>query len=440
MASISAYKGGLRIQFVALDRTRTPIYLGDVTKPQANAVKVKVEALLAAQRMGHPPDNDVLRWVQKLSPELYTKLADVGLLPSRETTHLIPFFDKYIASRTDLTPATIKKYQAARDKLVKWPDIFQATTDLRAITAGKAKEWVAKMKEDGLSEASIRGFCRDVKTVLRDAVEEEIIQKSPFRKIASASIASPVKHYVPLAVSLDFLDRCDSLQWRIFFALARLQGLRAPSETHPLTYRDVDWEAAELTVNSPKTMRFRGKDQRIVPIGNLMMDLLSEGRQSAENDDARIVTIPLNNRAREFKRQLKALGIAPWPKMFQSLRASCEIQWLMEGHKEFAVSQWIGHSVTVGRKHYANHVPKEDYALFRGRASIFTGGPSLESGAQKVAHTPVETRRNDAQLGTTTRRMNRLSGDDASLCDEQRMSAVGIEPTTYGLKVRCSTN
>jgi hypothetical protein len=70
MANISPYKGGFRVEFIAAVGRRTPIYLGDVTRSQANAFLVKLEALVAAQRMGHPPDNDVMRWIGKLDATL----------------------------------------------------------------------------------------------------------------------------------------------------------------------------------------------------------------------------------------------------------------------------------------------------------------------------------------------------------------------------------
>jgi hypothetical protein len=266
-------------------------------------------------------------------------------------------------------------------------------------------------------------------------VDRDLIPKSPFRHLVSASIASDKMHYVPLSVALDFLDRCEPLRWRVLFGLTRLEGLRAPSETHVLTFRDVDWDRNELTVNSAKLARFLGKSRRTVPASPVMMALLREARALASDDRQPIVTVPENNRDREFKRQLKNLGISPWPRAFQNLRASCEIQWLMEGHPEFAVSQWIGHSVTVSRKHYANIVPEEDYALFHGRGSVITSRSAENSGAQKVAHTPAELDGNVSQLEVRNNQTNRVSDLDATLCERMRMSALGVEPRTYGLKV-----
>jgi hypothetical protein len=442
MASASNYQGDLwKIDFIATSGHRKAIYLGKVTENQALAFKSKVEALDGAQRMGHPPDNDAMRWVMKLDAKLHAKLVKVGLLQSRESTQLIPFLDRYIAGRTGLDPKTVKKYEDARDKVVEWPEVFQPTTDIRTITQEQADRWVVKLKQSGIADASVRGFCRDLKIMFSAAVDRDLIPKSPFRHLASASIASKLNHYVSLSIALDFLDRCKSLEWRVLFALTRLEGMRHPSDTtgsveSPLTFNCVDWNQSEITFWSPKLDKWR-----TTPASPLVMAILREARELAADDSAPILQVVENNRDREFKRQLKLLDIKPWPKLFQSLRASCEIQWLMEGHPEFAVTQWLGHSVTVSRKHYANVVPREDYALFHGRASVITNGlAGEEKVAHKAAHYPAETTRNDAQAVLSKKRMNRLSDDDATLCDEMRMSALGLEPRTYGLKVRCSTN
>jgi hypothetical protein len=75
-----------------------------------------------------------------LSDEVHTKLADRELLPKRESVQLKPWCYRYIASRTDLKPTTIKKYDAARDKLMEWPDIFTAK---RTYGVGNASKWLA---------------------------------------------------------------------------------------------------------------------------------------------------------------------------------------------------------------------------------------------------------------------------------------------------------
>ena len=65
---------------------------------------------------------------------------------------------------------------------------------------------------------------------------------------------------------------------------------------------------------------------------------------------------------------IERAGVTPWPDLWQALRRSCEIDWAKE-HPQFAVSRWIGHSITVSGTHYANHVPDELYAKVSGLGS-----------------------------------------------------------------------
>jgi integrase len=48
------------------------------------------------------------------------------------------------------------------------------------------------------------------------------------------------------------IDACPDAEWRLLFGLARYAGLRIPSESHRLTWADVDFERARLTVHSPR--------------------------------------------------------------------------------------------------------------------------------------------------------------------------------------------
>ncbi len=73
-------------------------------------------------------------------------------------------------------------------------------------------------------------------------------------------------------------------------------------------------------------------------------------------------------------------GVEPWPKLFQNLRRSCEKEWAME-YPQYAVSKWIGHSISVSGKHSANAVPDE---LFDRAARISVSGEAVQNVGQQV--------------------------------------------------------
>src|SRR5262245_54428554 len=105
MASVSSDSGGgRRIQFVAPDGKRKAIRLGAVPIKQAEAVKLKVEAILAAKLAGMPLDAETARWVSSIGDELADRLAAVGLIPPRRRSTLEAFLADYIAARASLKP------------------------------------------------------------------------------------------------------------------------------------------------------------------------------------------------------------------------------------------------------------------------------------------------------------------------------------------------
>ncbi len=100
--------------------------------------------------------------------------------------------------------------------------------------------------------------------------------------------------------------------------LARLAGLRAPSETHISAWGDVDWAKARLSVHAPKTARFDKHPRRTVPIVPRLMRILEDAFDPAEAGQEWVVGLSRNN-------------------LYRTMHA---------------VSGWLGHSEAVSREHY----------------------------------------------------------------------------------------
>lgn len=77
----------------------------------------------------------------------------------------------------------------------------------------------------------------------------------------------------------------------MLFGLARYAGLRIPSESHLLTWDDVDFDRGRLTVRSPKTERYEGHEQRLIPVTPRLMELLYERFDTCSDGEDRLVTI-----------------------------------------------------------------------------------------------------------------------------------------------------
>ena len=378
MASITTRKNGSR--FITFRNARgipRHITFGKVAKRYAESVKVRVEDLASASIHGHAPSDDTARWLASLDDRLYGKLSAVDLVPEREHATIGALVQNYIAQREDdLKPESIRKLRQTETKLLAH---FDAATPLRKITPDDAAAWRRCLKDLGLSEAAIRTHCGNVKTMLAEAVRRKVIDENPFATLKSGPTPSKYTRYVTPEEIERVIDACPDSEWRLLFGLARYAGLRIPSESHRLTWADIDFDRGRLTVHSPKTERYEGHAQRIVPITPKLMALLHDRFEAMPEGDTPIVTIAGKGAViRRVRRIWARAGVEPWARLWQTLRSSCEKEWAMT-FPQYAVSKWIGHSIAISGRHYANAVPDE---LFDKAAEH---GAALRNSAQRKA-------------------------------------------------------
>ena len=296
---------------------------------------------------------------------MHEKLAAHGLVAPRHPKPIAPtlgeWLETYLHQRTDVKPATRKALTRTKGLLIEH---FGVARDIGTITVAAAKEWRAWLQrlmtkrvvndetvEQPISEASVRHHCRNAKVMFNEAVERELIGSNPFRKLTSATVAAERGRYVTPEDTDRILEACTDLNWRVMIALARLAGLRCPSETHTLTWADVDWDRGRLDVRSVKTERHEKHRRRVVPIVPRLMDILQDAFDAAPEGEPRIVPLSRNNLHRTLCVILKRAEITPFDRPYQVLRQSCETEWAQE-FPQHAVSAWLGHSEEVSRKHY----------------------------------------------------------------------------------------
>jgi integrase len=396
MASVTSRPNGSRyITFRDGSGKPRHITLGKVAKRYAESFKVRVEDLAAAALHGHSPSDDTCRWLASLEDRLYAKLAAVRLVPERQNASIGSLLSAYISGHEDdLKPESIRKLKQTQTKLL---DYFDEDRPVRQITVEEAIAWRRSLKDLGLSEAAIKTHSGNAKTMMAEAKRRKVIDANPFESLRSGSTPSKYTRYITPDEIDRVIDACPDPEWQLLFALARYAGVRVPSESHRLTWADVDFERGRLTVHSPKTERWDGHDQRVVPITPKLMALLQNRFESMPEGEARLVTIGGKGALiRPVRRIWARAGVQPWERLWQTLRSSCEKEWAME-HPQYAVSLWIGHSITVSGKHYANSVPDEIYER-AARGTPANDAACAQRNAQRKAS---ETAGNERNLGIT---------------------------------------
>ena len=101
------------------------------------------------------------------------------------------------------------------------------------------------------------------------------LTKSPARKIQRGSFRNrEFDRFITMEEYGKLLEACPSQEWRMIIALARIGGLRCPSELQRLRWKDVDWAQNRLLVYSSKTERSAKHSHRLVPLfDELRMEL-----------------------------------------------------------------------------------------------------------------------------------------------------------------------
>lgn len=161
---------------------------------------------------------------------------------------------------------------------------------------------------------------------------------------------------------------------RALFSLGRLAGLRVPSETHILTWADIDWERGRLSVYAPKTERYPQHRRRERPMVSALQAVLAEALDAASEGQERVVVRSRNNMHRDLAIIIRRAGVESFPRVWQTLRPSCATKWSLK-FPQHAVSAWLGHSEQVSRTHYLT-IPDE---LWESAAKC-----AADNGSQRV--------------------------------------------------------
>lgn len=247
-------------------------------------------------------------------------------------------------------------------KLIDKITLSDASAFIDALAAGKLAGARKKSKREySMGQQTIRGHIRNVKAVFNWAKLFGLIRDNPFSRFDGAPLATTAPYYVTMSEFRRLYRAAPSSDWRLFFALCRLAGLRrsaalslpwsghatdSDGERH---WVGVDWQRRRIClVGNHKTVR----RYRELPIRPLLFRLLLKAFDEAKDGAVTIVNIRPNNLTRIGQKTVRDAGMKPWPKLYQSMRSSAENDHKLRGVHEATYAVWMGHSPTVSRKHY----------------------------------------------------------------------------------------
>jgi len=359
MASLINDPGGRRrIQLSQPDGRRSTIRLGKCNKAQASWIKIRIEELDAARRMGVSPGPETAAWLGAVDARLYRRLAAAHLVEPRivHTVTTLARLSELMLEDLEVAPATRVKHQDTHASLMMH---MRRDTPIEAITPDMAQEW-RELLEQTYAPATVAKEVQRARQLFLWAIKKRMLESSPFEDVKMGSTRNPARNqYVDLKTAAQVLNACPDARWRLIFSLARFAGVRVPSELFLIRFEDYQPDRNRIMIRSPKGAAFEKpmRDFPLVPQLRTAFEGYFETIPPSKRQPTWSVIKPpggditKSNLRTGLTRILKAASIKPWPRLFHNLRASCQTD--LEGRfPTHVVCAWLGNSPAVAASHY----------------------------------------------------------------------------------------
>ena len=354
---------------------------GVSNKHAAEQVRQHVERLMAARLAGVEPEAATVAWVIRAparirrcvikyglaAPDLLTKLrehdeamasgdSDRALVTLQEIAKL--YRDSPTRGGVPRKPSGAKTIDSCLAVFERfWRDLDPAA-DAKAIIAAditpdaafRFQSWLV----DRYALATVRSQLRMAKLIISHGVRRGLLDRNPFDGLVTGVIAGE-KRVISDEVGARVLAELARAEDAALFALAFYGGLRCDSETHAITWADIDLPAARMAV--PSSKRSAGQvTRRVVPIRPELADRLEalaevRGVGVDTPNTQRVVLSHKDGATRRMLRAIEAAGVSAWPKPWQTLRQTAASRWASQFPPHVSAA-WIGHGVEVERRHY----------------------------------------------------------------------------------------
>jgi integrase len=367
----SGSRTGYRIRF-RTDGRQKSIWLGVVDQATASTFTKHVGHIIDCDASGEPIGRATSRWLAALSDAQHGKLSKQKLIDPRENNQrgreirLVDWIDSYIESRVDVKQSTKLTYLRARNSAVAYFGESRKLSDVSARDAEAFVRWLetegnrrnVKDGTTGVAKNTARRTVSKMSQFFNAAVRDGLLPTDPFADLPRSMSANRDNfHFVEWSTINDCINVIDDVDWKTLLALARLGGLRIPSELNQLRWSDIDFENNRITIRATKTERYSGNGVRVCPLYPQLRPYLEAARVAPGADpefvirDTRYRSKEANLRTR-FLKILKAAGHEPWPFLFQNLRKSRDTDLCDAGIPAQSVAAWMGHSINIMERHY----------------------------------------------------------------------------------------
>ena len=460
---------GFRIRFYDLDGKRRAIWLNKATASIAEAWRSHVAELLLGLQDNRPPCMATSRWASRLEPRLRFKLETVGLVapiskPALQKQsapmELNAFIEWYLGRRKNVKESTKETWLKTQGNLIAFFGADCRLDSIKKTDAAAWRDWLAnegniregKTRKDkngnetrgrtSLADNTVRRRTGIAKQFFHYAIDSKLITENPFTGLAASVHGNESRQFfIDSSLLARAIEAAPNAEWKAIIGLARIGGLRSPSEVMRLKWEDIDFANGRLCIHASKTEHHRNGGLRFCPLFPELRPFLEDLAEIAKHRGAGLGDWVISqNRGSSaylrtgFTRILKRAGIKPWPKLFHNLRASRETE-LLDEFPIKDVCSWIGNTQAIAMKHYAM-MRESSFTRAAGLAAPFcgpAGGPEFENSGG-LGTTPANLPRDpETKKPQVFPRVVYSGGSETSQGNWYPMGEEGLEPPTSTL-------
>jgi integrase len=325
-----------------------------------------VERLLHYQNRGDTVyDKQTQGRLDAAHPKVLPKLAEAGLITLVEPVTLKELWNSFLTDRKGVKLNTMKNYLGCQRLFFQ---TFLPTEFVDTLTRGRLLDWKQHLLSR-YAEAGVVNRFVVINTLCNWAVSQGILSENPVCGIhRGKTVNRDKRRRITMAEFGKLLDVCPNREWRVIITLARIGGLRCPSELMELRWSDIIWDRCGFWVRSSKTERHVGHEKRYVPLFQEIRTELEQLRLSVDPKDDDFVIQSFQGKPKwnlhpRFQTIACKAGLETIPAPFLNMRKD-RCNEVREQHGPKEESRWMGHSEKMMKKHYLDprEAVEEDYS------------------------------------------------------------------------------
>ncbi|MCB9260975.1 MAG: tyrosine-type recombinase/integrase [Flavobacteriales bacterium] len=268
--------------------------------------------------------------------------------------YIHPFLD-YLKYQKSYSPNTVEAYSKDLDHFASFIEIHAGNVNLLEVKPNQIRTWVVSLSDQKLKPTSINRKLSTLKSFYRYLVRQQFIQANPATEVRNLKVPQRIPQYARVSEMNQFFDALkDSEIGNLEVAVISLlygTGIRR-AELIGLKTRNVDLSAGHIKVFG------KGKKERIVPIGQELVQILSAYHAQNYSSDNFFV-LPKSGKPLYDKWVYNCVNkmLTKFSKVSKKsphiLRHSFATHLLQNGAEISAIKELLGHSSLASTQIYA---------------------------------------------------------------------------------------